>query len=163
MELNSFVSIAEIVAAIGVIATLAYLAYQINQTNRIARSSAVNELQHKYMEFLSMVFADPALAELASRLKNPSYEPASDAEKQQLDLFANYLMIIWFSAHASYSNGQIEEQIYSHYLNDVTARLTQWPALKSFARVVAGRYPGAEDLDIFAPIFDSKKTRDEAT
>jgi hypothetical protein len=156
MTLDSFVSFAEIGAAVGVIATLAYLSSQINQTNRIAKSSVVSDLMQKYNDFLNIVLTNPEIAELAARLTDPDYVAQSEAEKQQITVFANSLMSIWFSAESSYDQGQIEPGLYQIYLADVSARLTQWPAIRKHMRDIAERYPSStRELPILAPIFEN--------
>ena len=91
---------------------------------------------------------------LIAKLVEPNYTPESEAENQQLDTFALLIAGIWFNVHASYSQGQIDETSYRVYCDDVTARLSQWPALKPYFRKVLERYPSAKVQPIFAPVFE---------
>ena len=154
MNLDHLVGAAEIVAALGVIVTLGYLAYQISQTNRVAKSSVVSELMQKYLDMLTVILANTEIAELAGRLTDPSYVAKSIMEKQQIDVFANFLMSIWFTAQGHYDQGQIDSDLYEIFLADVPARLNQWPALKPVMKSYAESYPAdVQALKIFSPIF----------
>ena len=147
-------AIAEIISAVAVIASLIYLARQIIQANRIARSSVVSDVQQKYNDFYSLILSNGEIAALLAKLVQPNYVPATDTENQQIETIVTLLAGIWFSTQASYDQGQIDENSYRVYSEDVAARLSLWPALKPHFRRVLERYPSAKDRPIFAPLFE---------
>jgi hypothetical protein len=154
MNWDAIGALAELVGAGGVVLTLAYLARQIAQTNRIARASVVRELQQRYHELYELVASDVGVAELAARLTVPDYRAESEVEEQRLQNLAQLVAGMYFSAHTAYDNGQMGEDVYQIYREDVEARLVQWPGLKHYLRKVIGRWPTAAKIKIVAPIFD---------
>jgi hypothetical protein len=155
MDFDHFVGIAEIAAALGVVATLGYLAYQIGQTNRIAKAAVVGELMDKYIEFLTVLLANPEVSDLASKLTDPDFVPAPGEETHRVENFANLVCSIWFTTQVSYDQGQVDEREYAIYSSDVVARLNQWPAARPYFKRVTERYPELRDFPMFAPIFES--------
>ena len=147
-------AIGEIVGAIGVIGSIAYLAFQIGQTNRISRSSVVRELQQQYLDFYSVILENDDFARLIRRLADPDYKPEDEGDIQKLDTFGTLVASIWFGVEVSYSQGQLDRDLYDIYREDVLARLDQWPAMKPFFRMAVERYPRLKDREIFRPLFE---------
>ena len=156
MNWDAIGAIAELLGALGVIITLIYLARQIVQANRIGRASVVRELQQRYHELYELVASDIGVAELAAKLTDPDYRAQSEVEEQRLQNLAGMVAGMYFSAQTAYDQGQMGEDVYQIYCEDVTARLVQWPALKSYLQKVIGRWPTAVSAKpkILGPIFE---------
>ena len=148
------VAVAELVGAAGVILTLLYLAHQIAQTNRIAHASVVRELQQKYHELYQLVASDVGVAELVAKLTDVAYRAESDIEQQRLENLAQMVAGMYFSTQSAYDQGQMVENTYRIYCEDVEARLEQWPAMKFYLQKVIQRWPTGAKLDILKPIWE---------
>jgi hypothetical protein len=144
--------IAEIASAIGVIITLAYLAHQIAQTNRIAKAAVIRELEHKYIDLYTGIATDTEFAKLVTRLSDANYQAESEVEKEKLENFAMALASFWLIAQTSYDQGQIDRLTFQIYLDDVGAKLAQWPAIKPYAKQMVGKYPTTKDMEIFKAV-----------
>ena len=153
MDWEIIVAVAELVGAIGVILTLLYLARQIGQTNQIARASVVRELQQRYHELYQLVASDVGMAELTAKLTDVAYRAESDIEQQRLENLAQMIAGMYFSAQSAYDQGQMDDNVYSIYREDVEARLVQWPAIKFYLEKVIKRWPTGAKLDILEPIW----------
>ena len=154
MNWDAIGAVGELLGAGAVILTLAYLARQIAQTNRIGHASVVRELQQRYSELYELVASDVGVAELAAKLTDPDYRAHSEVEEQRLQHLAGLVASMYFSAQTAYDQGQMDEDIYNIYCEDVTARLVQWPALKFYLQKVIGQWPTATKIKIVSPIFD---------
>ena len=154
MSIQDLGSIGELVAAVATIATLLYLSLQIRQTIRISRSSVVSEHQQKYVDFYNLVLANDGLAELLAKLRDPNYQAKSDIENQKLETISIMIYSIWFSAQTSYDQGQMNEETYQTYCEDVSARLEQWPALRPYFLQASKRYASTSAMRIYRPLFE---------
>lgn len=154
MNWDAIGALGELLGAGAVILTLVYLARQIAQTNRIGRASALREIQERYAELYELVASDVGVAELAAKLTDPDYRAESEVEEQRLRNLAGLVASMYFSTQTAYDQGQMDDDLYKIYCDDVTARLVQWPALKFYLQKVIGQWPTATKIKIVKPIFE---------
>ena len=146
-------AIGEIVGAIAVVATILYLAKQVTQTNRVTTASGARELQQQYAHVYTLICTDTAINQLVARLRDPHYEPNSEAEEEQVESFCLLLSGIWLTTAIAYKQGQIDEGMYRIYCTDVAVKLAKWPGIKKTMLEVINKYPEGEDHEIFDEIY----------
>jgi hypothetical protein len=154
MNWETGTAVAEIVSAVGVIASLIYLARQMSQANQTAKTAVVSAVQQKYNDFYTLVLSNPDIAELSVKFADPDYKPNSEIENRQMEMIVTLVSGIWFTTQSAYDQGQIDENSYRVYSEDVSARLTQWPALKPYFQNIMALYPSAKDKQIFEPLYN---------
>jgi hypothetical protein len=153
MSWETGVAIAEIFGAAGVIITLAYLAHQIAQTNRISKAAVIRELEQKYIDLYTQILTNVELADLITKLRDPSYTADSKVEQEKMDMFALLVVSIWLSVQVSYDQGQIDQKTFQIYHEDVDAKLSQWPAIRPHMKRILEGYPSTMNVDLYKPIF----------
>ena len=163
MTIQDLGSIGELLAAAATIATLLYLSLQIRQTNRISKSAVIGELQQKYIDFYNVILANDEFAELLANLTDAGYKAKTETENQKLETLSILIYSIWFSAQTSFDQGQIDEETYKAYCEDVTARLEQWPAMRPYFIQTSKRYASTAHKRIYEPIFRDNKSHGSAT
>jgi hypothetical protein len=144
----------EVLGAIAVIATLLYLGMQISQTNRIAKSSVARELQQKYSDVYTLIATNAEIRGLVTKLRNSNYIIESEEEEEQLESFCLLLLGLWLSTGVANSQGQIEQNQYQVYCQDVEVKLSKWPGMRTQIETTLRKYPTTDAFEIFKPILD---------
>jgi hypothetical protein len=144
----------EVLGAIAVIATLLYLGMQISQTNRIAKSSVARELQQKYSDVYTLIATNAEIRGLVTKLRNSNYIIESEEEEEQLESFCLLLLGLWLSTGVANSQGQIEQNQYQVYCQDVEVKLSKWPGMRTQIETTLKKYPTTDAFEIFKPILD---------
>jgi len=145
-------AVGEVLGAIAVIATLLYLGTQISQTNRIAKSSVARELQQKYSDLYTLIATNSEIKGLVTRLRNSNYVIESEEEEEQLESFCLLLLGLWLSTGVAHSQGQIEQNQYQVYCQDVEVKLSKWPGMRTQIETTLRKYPTTDAFEIFKPI-----------
>jgi len=154
MNWGAIGAIGEVLGAIAVIATLLYLGTQISQTNRIAKSSVARELQQKYSDLYTLIATNSEIMGLVTRLRNSNYIVESEEEEEQLESFCLLLLGLWLSTGVAHSQGQIEQNQYQVYCQDVEVKLSKWPGMRTQIETTLRKYPTKDAFEIFKPILD---------
>ena len=144
----------EVLGAIAVIATLLYLGMQISQTNRIAKSSVARELQQKYSDVYTLIATNAEIRGLVTKLRNSNYIIESEEEEEQLESFCLLLLGLWLSTGVANSQGQIEQNQYQVYCQDVEVKLSKWPGMRTQIETTLRKYPTTDAFEIIKPILD---------
>jgi len=144
----------EVLGAIAVIATLLYLGMQISQTNRIAKSSVARELQQKYSDVYTLIATNAEIRGLVTKLRNSNYIIESEEEEEQLESFCLLLLGLWLSTGVANSQGQVEQNQYQVYCQDVEVKLSKWPGMRTQIETTLRKYPTTDAFEIFKPILD---------
>jgi len=152
MNWGAIGAIGEVLGAIAVIATLLYLGSQISQTNRIAKSSVARELQQKYSDFYTLIATNMEIRGLVTRLRDSNYTIESEEEEEQLESICLILLGLWLSTGVAHSQGQIEENQYQVYCDDVEVKLSKWPGMRTQMKTTMRKYPTGATFEIFKPI-----------
>jgi len=152
MNWDALGAIGELVGAAAVVLTLAYLAKQIAQTNRVANSANIREVEQQYLDLYKLIASDPIFTELVTRLRDPEYRPGSDIDEERLRNFVKIVGTIWFSTQVAYDRGQIDEDTFQIYRDDVKVKLAEWPAIKPYVKNFVESYPSTGHLAIFTPL-----------
>jgi hypothetical protein len=154
MNWDAIGAVGEVLGAIAVIATLLYLGTQISQTNRIAKSSVARELQQKYSDLYTLIATNSEIRGLVTRLRNSNYIIESEEEEEQLESFCLLLLGLWLSTGVANSQGQIEQNQYQVYCQDVEVKLSKWPGMRTQIETTLRKYPTTDAFEIFKPILD---------
>jgi hypothetical protein len=154
MNWDAIGAVGEVLGAIAVIATLLYLGTQISQTNRIAKSSVARELQQKYSDLYTLIATNSEIRGLVTRLRNSNYIIESEEEEEQLESFCLLLLGLWLSTGVANSQGQIEQNQYQIYCQDVEVKLSKWPGMRTQIETTLRKYPTTDAFEIFKPILD---------
>ncbi|RLA39525.1 MAG: hypothetical protein DRR06_19015, partial [Gammaproteobacteria bacterium] len=105
-----------------------------------------------YIDLYAQIATDTEFATLVTRLRDANYTAESEVEKEQQYNFAILLMSIWLCCQVAYDKGQIDQATFQIYLDDVEAKLTQWPAIKPYTKQVVESYLTLKDMEIFKPV-----------
>ena len=127
---------------------------QISQTNRIAKSSVARELQQKYSDVYTLIATNAEIRGLVTKLRNSNYIIESEEEEEQLESFCLLLLGLWLSTGVANSQGQIEQNQYQVYCQDVEVKLSKWPGMRTQIETTLKKYPTTDAFEIFKPILD---------
>jgi len=127
---------------------------QISQTNRIAKSSVARELQQKYSDVYTLIATNAEIRGLVTKLRNSNYIIESEEEEEQLESFCLLLLGLWLSTGVANSQGQIEQNQYQVYCQDVEVKLSKWPGMRTQIETTLRKYPTTDAFEIFKPILD---------
>lgn len=154
MNWDAIGAVGELLGAMVVIATLLYLARQIAQTNKISKASVARELQQKYSDIYTLIASDQGINALVTRLRRADYVAESEEEEEQLESFSLLLGGLWLSTGVAHSQGQIEQNLYEVYCQDVEVKLSKWPGMRPQMKAIMKTYPTASAFEIFSPVLD---------
>jgi len=144
-------AIGEILGAIVVFATLLYLAQQVRQSVNLARSSQNMSLLDAYGDFNSQIACDPDVADLMVTLQQAP-ESLSEREVVQSRHMAYRYGNIILSAELAHSQGQITDEQFRMYQDDVSVVLQFYPGLRANLMEIYGLYPDIREMDIWKRI-----------
>lgn len=153
MDWDAIGAIGEVLGAAAVVATLLYLARQTAQANRIAKAAVARELSQKYSNLYELIASDPGISGLVTRLRDPLFKAKSVEEEERVENFCLLVAGIWLSTGAAHEQGQIDQKTYRLFSDDVQAKLSRYPGMRSHMKKVAQEHPGGEEFEILKPLF----------
>jgi hypothetical protein len=152
MNWDAVGAIGEIIGALAVVITVLYLATQVKQGNRQGASDAGFAVVSEMSRWDEFVFSDPEVSKLLVKMKRD--EDLSDEERLRAEAIADRLINIWYVAENAYSNGTMSEGLYDDCADDARRHLRSYPALRTHCRNVLSHYRFAQDMKIYAAIFE---------
>jgi len=153
MNWEAIGAIGEIIGAIAVIGTIVYLARQIGQSVDLGRASQNRNLMESYEAYNELIIGSREVAELLARLEG---EPTdlSPADNVQIRHLAYRMMNVWASAELSFINGQLRQDEFALYQNDVRSTTELYPGLVPYLVDNLNRYPAMKDFAIYVALRD---------
>jgi len=145
-------AIGEILGAVAVVITVLYLAAQIKQSNRQSASDAGFAVVSEMSRFDELVFSNPEVSKLLVKMKRD--EDLSDEERLRSESIADRFINIWYVAENAHSNGTMTRELYEDCVDDARRHLRSYPALRTHCRSILSHYRFAQDMKIYAAVFE---------
>ena len=146
---------AEAAGIIAILISLVLLAIEINQSNKIAQASIEYDILSNYNEYNRQVLADPELADFVARLKIADDVALSPGDQVRAHSFVTIFLNIWVAVHTAHENGQLTDDSYQAYLEDVRSKVLTYPGAVPYFRESVQTSPSVRQFEIFQPIFEA--------
>jgi hypothetical protein len=150
---------AEAAGIVALLASLVFVAMEIKQSNKIAIASIQYDVLSDFNEYHRQVLADPEVAEFISILKKSDDRAFSPADEVRLHSFITIFINIWFAIHTAHENGQLTDDTYQIYLEDVQSFVLEYPRVAPYLKESIRRTPSILDFEIFQVALETNESQ----
>ena len=154
-------TVAEAAGIVALLASLVFLAMEIKQSNKIAIASIQYDILSDFNEYHRLVLADPEVAEFISILKNADDRALSPAGEARAHAFVTNFINIWYVIHTAHENGQLTDDTYQVYLEDVRSIVLHYPRVAPYLKESIQRTPGLQDMEIFQAALETSESHSQ--
>ena len=138
MNWDAIGAVGDLLGAVAVVVTLIYLARQIGHSVSLARAEQNKGVNDLYAGWNDLIVSNPAVAEILGR---EGGSELSRSETIQIRHLAYRIIDVYNVAEFSHANGQISEDEFRAYKEDLKAITGFYPVLFSAMREIVTHYP----------------------